>query len=110
MRTRRPPWRVRLSGLLICGLLWSPPAFAATAPTFADDPLDTVKSRRTEDTEQTQEEAEGVEAQKQDPTELETPPLPEGMTLEEVLEYAAGLSPSHFPEPVPMTRCTRSCS
>lgn len=31
----------------------------------------------------------------------DTPPLPEGMTLEEVLDYSAKPPPEHFPDPVP---------
>lgn len=38
------------------------------------------------------------------PPDPETPPLPEGMTLDEVLEYSAGSPPAHFPEPVPDNR------
>jgi copper resistance protein B len=38
------------------------------------------------------------------PPETETPPLPEGMTLDEVLDYSAGPPPAHFPDPVPDDR------
>ncbi|MGB3209962.1 MAG: copper resistance protein B [Desulforhopalus sp.] len=38
------------------------------------------------------------------PPDPETPPLPEGMTLDEVLEYSAGSPPADFPEPVPDDR------
>ncbi|MFN2367025.1 MAG: copper resistance protein B [Desulfurivibrionaceae bacterium] len=38
------------------------------------------------------------------PPELETPPLPVGMTLDEVLDYSAGPPPAHFPDPVPDDR------
>lgn len=34
------------------------------------------------------------------PPDLEVPPLPEGMTLDEVFDYAASEPPEHFPEPV----------
>lgn len=35
---------------------------------------------------------------------VEQPPLPEGMTLDEVLEYSANPPPAHFPDPVPDDR------
>ncbi len=38
------------------------------------------------------------------PPEVETPPLPEGMTLDEVLDRAASEPPADFPEPVPDDR------
>ncbi|HSL18630.1 MAG TPA: copper resistance protein B [Methylomirabilota bacterium] len=38
------------------------------------------------------------------PPEVETPPLPEGMTLDEVLERAASPPPAAWPDPVPDTR------
>ena len=38
------------------------------------------------------------------PPEIETPPLPEDMTLEEVLDYSSGPPPSQFPETVPDDR------
>lgn len=36
--------------------------------------------------------------------EVDTPPLPEGMTLDQVLKYSAGSPPEHFPDPVPDDR------
>jgi len=38
------------------------------------------------------------------PPEIKTPALPEGMTLDEVLDYAAGSPPANFPTPVPDDR------
>jgi len=35
---------------------------------------------------------------------VEPPPLPEGMTIDEVLEYSANPPPGHFPDPVPDDR------
>ncbi len=35
------------------------------------------------------------------PPEIETPALPENMTLDEVLDYADGPPPEYFPDPVP---------
>lgn len=35
------------------------------------------------------------------PSEPETPALPEGMSLDDVLDRAAGPPPAHFPDPVP---------
>lgn len=40
----------------------------------------------------------------QNPPDLETPPLPEGMTLDEVLDRAASAPPAGFPDPVPDDR------
>lgn len=36
-----------------------------------------------------------------DPAAIDAPALPEGMTLDEVLDYAANEPPEHFPDPVP---------
>ncbi len=36
----------------------------------------------------------------QEPTSTEEPSLPEGMTLDEVLDYADGPPPDHYPDPV----------
>lgn len=38
------------------------------------------------------------------PQEIETPPLPEGMTLDEVLDYSANPTPAYFPKTVPDDR------
>ena len=38
------------------------------------------------------------------PPDIETPPLPENMTLDEVLDYSSGPPPSQFPETVPDDR------
>jgi copper resistance protein B len=45
-----------------------------------------------------------VHAGKEDPHGVETPPLPQGMSLDDVLEYAAGPPPEDFPEIVPDDR------
>lgn len=38
------------------------------------------------------------------PPDVETPPLPEGMTLDEVLDTSSGPTPLQFPDPVPDDR------
>jgi len=38
------------------------------------------------------------------PPEINSPPLPEGMTLDHVLDYSSNSPPSHFPDPVPDDR------
>lgn len=74
--------------ILLLGGLMSIPVFAQERedmPTTATRPEHTRSAHEHED----------------DPPAIETPALPEGMSLDDVLDYAASEPPAHFPDPVP---------
>ncbi len=68
-------------------------------PAFCQDDQDTPT---TADRSTHQESAQGHEGEP--PPEMDAPPLPDGMTLDDVLDYSAGPPPDHFPDPVPDDR------
>ena len=82
MRTRRRALRL---GLLLAGLAATTTA-AAEMPSTAERPDHGESARRHEG---------------EPPPDPGTPPLPEGMSLDDVLERAAQPPPEHFPDPVP---------
>jgi len=73
--------------LLLPSLVWmAAPALAGAAPDTAERPDHNESAREHAD---------------QEPPVLEAPPLPEDMTLDDVLERAAEPPPENFPDPVP---------
>lgn len=82
-------WRLRSSSCLftVCAWLVVEPAFAQERSSSAkDEPADSRSAQ---------------ESESDAPAVVYDPALPEGMTLDEVLDDAAQPPPSHFPHPVP---------
>lgn len=78
--------------VLILGIVWSGSALAqqdSHESTTADRPMYHESAQQHDDT---------------PPSEIKTPAIPEGMTLDQILDYAAGPPPAHFPNPVPDDR------
>lgn len=81
----QPLVAIKLAALL------SGPAFGQSGPETDDVPNTANLPSHQESAQQHQHGAP--------PSGLDVPPLPEGMTLDEVLDYAASEPPAHFPEP-----------
>jgi copper resistance protein B len=69
-------------------------AFAGPAPAQDDPAIPTTGDRPGHEESARQHEGEP-------PPEVDAPPLPDGMTLDEVLDYSANPPPDEFPDPVP---------
>ena len=83
IRTERAFWLLTVLGFFIAA-----PAFAqqgGAMPTTTTRPDHATSAQQHEG----------------DPPAIQTPPLPEGMSLDDVLEYADSPPPSHFPDPIP---------
>ncbi|NMT64358.1 copper resistance protein B [Marinobacter orientalis] len=82
----------RLTATIAATFLLSSPALGQDEPETADMPSTADRPDHQESARQ----HEGTS-----PPDLEIPPLPAGMTLDEVFDYADSEPPAHFPDPVP---------